>query len=314
MSEGSRTTPLKKGALSLMSTVAPLFARATADTERMRILAYHDVPDRENFAEQMSYISDQFHPVDIEDVVRYTAVGKAPKRAVWITFDDGDPTVIANALPVLQHFEIRATMFICPGLVDTQEPYWWQIVELAEREGLIPEAGTPKSGAVTRLKSVPDQERRSEVRSLHQRLALLLGAPPERNQVTTTEIDVWVGAGHAIHNHTWNHPILPMASVEEQRTQVMRAHEWIRERYPTEHAMFAYPNGDVSGFTRDLLQKLDYQAAVLFDHRVAKPSDRFALSRIRVNGSDSLESYRARVSGLHPAVNSLRSRLSTWWR
>ena len=72
-------------------------------------------------------------------------------------------------------------------------------------------------------------------------------------------------------------------------------------------ALFAYSNGNWTTEAEHLLVELGYESAVLFDHRVAHPGNPLRLSRTRVNADDDMDTFRARVSGIHPAIHRLRS-------
>src|SRR5262249_27105619 len=86
-------------------------------TGYLRILAYHGIPDPAAFAAQLDHLRDRYNPVSGADVANAFTRGSAlPKRAVWVTFDDGRPEVVTHGLPLLAARSIPATMFVCPGV------------------------------------------------------------------------------------------------------------------------------------------------------------------------------------------------------
>src|SRR5687767_9726596 len=126
---------------------APVRAIAlTATGSRLRILAYHGVEAPEVLAAQLHWAKRHLTPVTLADVA---SGERLPARAVWFTFDDGDPTVVELGLPLLRHHGIRPTMFVCPSVIGTDRPLWWQALSDADD--------------VARLKRRPDAERRAEV-------------------------------------------------------------------------------------------------------------------------------------------------------
>ena len=44
-------------------------------------------------------------------------------------------------------------------------------------------------------------------------------------------------------NHSWDHPCLEQCTEEDRRAQVMRAHEWLKDKIGTVPTLFSYPNG-----------------------------------------------------------------------
>ena len=67
-------------------------ARAVASLtrDRLRVLAYHGVPDQVAFSRQLDYLRRRYVLVSGADVIAACrGLGELPGRAVWITFDDG---------------------------------------------------------------------------------------------------------------------------------------------------------------------------------------------------------------------------------
>jgi peptidoglycan/xylan/chitin deacetylase (PgdA/CDA1 family) len=99
-----------------------------------------------------------------------------------------------------------------------------------------------------------------------------------------------------------------MCTEDEQTAQITRAHEWIKARFATEVSVFAYPNGNSTAHAENVLERLEYDAAVLFDHRVARVDHPLRVSRVRVNSTDTLAEFIAKVSGVHPFVHRMLAR------
>jgi peptidoglycan/xylan/chitin deacetylase (PgdA/CDA1 family) len=282
---------------------------STVTRRRLRILAYHGVDRLDRFAAQVAWLSARWHPVTLEDVAAaITGDNQLPDRAVWVTFDDGHPEIVEAARPVLDRCGIAATIFVCPGLIDTDEPFWWDIV--AEASALPADQTLDPSRAtivrtVTELKRLPDDTRREEVEQARARLTAVRGRSPARRQIRRGELEAWVAAGHSVGNHTWDHPCLDMCSAEEQKRQVVQADDWLTRFGIRNPKAFAYPNGNWVGQVEDVLRNLDYHVGVVFDHRLARvdgPS--LEMSRLRVSAGAPLTRFRAIVSGSHPAAFS----------
>jgi peptidoglycan/xylan/chitin deacetylase (PgdA/CDA1 family) len=281
----------------------------------LRVLAYHGVPSIARFAEHLDFLIREFHLVSGREVAASHAEGvQLPPRCAWITFDDGDPTVIDNALPLLLERSVPATMFVCPGLLDTSEPYWWVIAARAVESGVagdIMGSSITPSEAVSRLKRLADTERRAIIAHLRERLVRKDPALVVQRQLTTTELLAWTAGGLEVGNHTWDHPLLDGCTREEQRRQVRQAHDALRDALGWEPSSFAYPNGNFDADTERELERLGYSLAVGFDHRLSRRGQcALRVSRLRIDATAGLPRLRAITSGLHSTVLAGATRVS----
>jgi peptidoglycan/xylan/chitin deacetylase (PgdA/CDA1 family) len=112
----------------------------------------------------------------------------------------------------------------------------------------------------------------------------------------------------AIGNHSLTHACLSRCSDEKIEREISAAHGVITEALGREPRSFAFPDGDHDGRAKQVLTRLGYEVAFLFDHRLSPvpPPDPMAVSRVRVNSRSSLDRLRIILSGLHPAVHRLR--------
>jgi peptidoglycan/xylan/chitin deacetylase (PgdA/CDA1 family) len=204
---------------------------------------------------------------------------------------------------VLERAGVPATVFVCPGLVAGGQPLWGRMVEAAGEAGIGAEVGGRHlTGLALKraLKGVPDRERRTV-------LALLAeaGAPPPAPPWALTEADLrrWLDAGMEIGNHTWDHPCLDQCDPDEQRAQLVQAHEWLVALLGRHPRLFAYPNGDHTPYAESVLEELGYEVGLLFDHGLTSlDQHHLRLSRLRLGSDDELWRGRAVLSGLHSRV------------
>lgn len=108
------------------------------------ILAYHQVREDDDiysvtgaqFAEQMSYLESRgYHSISLEQLFdSYEGKATLPDKPVIITFDDGYEDNFQAALPIMEKYHMRGTVFVVAGLVGTPEYLsWQQILEMKER-------------------------------------------------------------------------------------------------------------------------------------------------------------------------------------
>ena len=269
----------------------------------LRVLTYHRIPDPLQFARQLDCLAGLgCSTVTGGQVHAWLGGADVGRRPVWITFDDGDPTVVTDGLGALAERSMHATAFVCPGLVDTDRPHWWDLVERAANQL----ANVPSVGS---LKKVGDQARRSVVDDLSGRMAAN-GTDVTARQWTTADIRAWLAAGNEIGNHTWDHPCLDRCSVDERVAQVRSAHHRLVEMTGTAPTVFAWPNGNVADGVQAALDELGYRLVLRCDHRLTartqRPQD---LSRLKVDSDVDLVRFRAILSGAHSGVFQLRARL-----
>jgi peptidoglycan/xylan/chitin deacetylase (PgdA/CDA1 family) len=279
---------------------------------RLPVLAFHAVPDPERLQGHVRYLVERYRVLSAEQVEAALATGMFPRRGVWITFDDGDPSVFTEALPVLDDLGATATAYVCPGVIGTREPFWWEIVRASTQAGIsaaVAGHDVPSTDLEVELKRRPDPVRRAVVERLRTAVEEQRGAPLEREQATEEQLRAWVASGHGIGNHTWDHPCLDRCSEEQQVRQVEAAHARLEATLDERITTFAYPNGNWAAATEATLQRLGYRTAVGFDHRLAR-TDRPALriSRLRLDADADAPRRRAVVTGAHGAALALRSR------
>jgi peptidoglycan/xylan/chitin deacetylase (PgdA/CDA1 family) len=101
---------------------------AQPDVQGFRILFYHRVSDDDDelavtprrFREQMACLADQgYRGVDV-----VTALDAAP-GAVGLAFDDGYADIAEHALPELERYGFRATVFLATGVTDGRVGLSW---------------------------------------------------------------------------------------------------------------------------------------------------------------------------------------------
>jgi peptidoglycan/xylan/chitin deacetylase (PgdA/CDA1 family) len=123
------------------SRYAPLPAHPGA----VPVLTYHGIDDRKDgysvdqqtFAKQMALLRRLgYRSLSIEQYVRFLRGDRKglPQRPVLITFDDGRLDSFRGADRVLQRYGLRATMFVIPGAISPDHPFYLSWKELRGME------------------------------------------------------------------------------------------------------------------------------------------------------------------------------------
>ncbi len=104
------------------------------------VLTYHRVasPDLDpqlmcvspaHFASHLRLLCQVGECVSLRDLVRWSAVGRVPRRAIVVTFDDGYADNLDVAEPLLRDVGVPATVFVASGGLDVGRPFWWDELE-----------------------------------------------------------------------------------------------------------------------------------------------------------------------------------------
>lgn len=100
------------------------------------ILMYHRVADLssdpwqlavspKNFEEQMKVLQKLGNCVRLHDMATRMSNGRRLKKAVAVTFDDGYADNFLYAKPLLEKYEIPATIFVSSSFIGKNTEYWW---------------------------------------------------------------------------------------------------------------------------------------------------------------------------------------------
>ena len=117
---------------------------------RALILMYHRVTELPNdpyllavtpkhFAEQLEVIRRYGVPMSLRQMVKALRDGKVAKRGVVVTFDDGYADNLYSAKPLLERYDIPATVFVTTGHVGHPCEFWWdELDRLLLQPGTLP--------------------------------------------------------------------------------------------------------------------------------------------------------------------------------
>jgi peptidoglycan/xylan/chitin deacetylase (PgdA/CDA1 family) len=261
----------------------------------------------ENFAGQMDALRKYAHPISLSKLVQCLKHGSLPPNSVALTFDDGYSDNLYAAKPVLERYEIPATVFICTGYVGKE--FWWDELERlvicsrADPRALRQELGeVPLNGDLHPAST--DVEDRKVRRQFRQALYhYLLSRDVEDQRHTMDAIRRWSGLppGEArasrtmneeellhladgglieIGAHTRHHPMLPRLSVERQREEIQTSKRELELLLGKQVTAFAYPNGRATSDTKEIVRDAGFAYACTSLEDVVRPTgDIYELTR-----------------------------------
>jgi peptidoglycan/xylan/chitin deacetylase (PgdA/CDA1 family) len=267
------------------------------------ILNYHRVVDLprdsyslcvspQRFANHVELIRNYARPMSLAMLLSCLEAGEMPRRAVVVTFDDGYFDVLAHAKPILEHYEIPATLFAISGFVGATAEMWWD--ELERAFCADPARTHREFGCDCEPRSGSFDLNRVHARALHmhprKRAALLHGLLGEQSPVcrslyrglTSGELRDLAASGlFEIGAHTVTHPALAGLHSLAQWQEISTSRKQLEQALGRPVTLFSYPHGSIGPGTVDEVKIAGFVAACSSNVDLARPHcDRFRLPRV----------------------------------
>lgn len=281
---------------------------STKGKGRLSILIYHRVLPEQDFMRpneptvavfnwHMQLISRYFSPLSLANALELMDKNQLPNNAICVTFDDGYADNEKYALPILQKWEIPATVFVSTGFMNGGRMWNDTVVEAVrcmnaniclESIGLgsyeINNNDQKREAAyhiISKIKHLNPSERLAITEYIESICPTVLPTDLMLNHKTLLNL---VEAGIEIGGHTVNHPILANLSNEEALEEITRGKQIIEGIIDKKIRYFAYPNGkphqDYKLNQVDIVKKAGFEAAVSTEWGVSSSqSDQFQLAR-----------------------------------
>jgi peptidoglycan/xylan/chitin deacetylase (PgdA/CDA1 family) len=116
------------------------------------ILLYHRVAEVQSdpwllsvtprhFAEHLEVLRKVGKPMRLYHLAQNLREGKSQCRPLVVTFDDGYADNLYNAKPLLERYEIPATIFLTTGCIGQEREFWWdELDRLLLQPRMLPQA------------------------------------------------------------------------------------------------------------------------------------------------------------------------------
>jgi peptidoglycan/xylan/chitin deacetylase (PgdA/CDA1 family) len=104
------------------------------------VLLYHRIavldsdPQRlavtpQSFARHLELLREYCHPMPLRELVEGVRDKTLPDRAVAVTFDDGYADNLENGRPLLERYDVPATVFLTTSYLGSGREFWWDELE-----------------------------------------------------------------------------------------------------------------------------------------------------------------------------------------
>ena len=285
-----------------------LLGRATS-SNKLSILIYHQVlekldpmrpnePDRERFRWQMKLLREHYNPLSLTQALQLLKEERLPANSICVTFDDGYLNNLQVAQPILEEFNIPATVYIATAFSTGINMWNDRLIDLIgntqlsqldlsalERDTVDLGDWAERRELVKRLipliKHRDYLDRQSVVDKLYQdnhqqELTTKMMTPEQVKELASLGIEI--GA------HTIDHPILKSQSLSEQQRQLSESKYTLENWLDKPVIGFAYPNGqpeyDYTPETVELVKQQGFEYAVSTSWGISTPSsDQWQLNR-----------------------------------
>jgi len=290
------------------AVIALTFHRVLDDGDHQRTCSLEGMVIRkQTFRELSAHVAICYEPVDVRDVEPGVRRSKLP---IVFTFDDGWVDTSTVAFPIAREHQIPLVVFVCPGLLDETAPFWPE-----QLVGLMREAGSALRSDETeqlieRLKRALPEQREQYLANLREKARAAPGQVESTSgdrTLSSVAIRQMAERGVCVGSHTQTHQILTMISPDSARRELRDSKVSIESMLSQCCDTFAYPNGNWSLETRDLVAEAGYKLAVTTMSGVwTKDCDPLAIPRVNI--------FEDKVIGWNRRFSATMFDYTTFWK
>jgi peptidoglycan/xylan/chitin deacetylase (PgdA/CDA1 family) len=269
-----------------------------------------------NFADQLRWLSNQRTVLPLWEFAERHASQTLSGDAAAITFDDGYDSVATVAAPLLEEYQLPATVFLPVELIERGRPFWWdelqqlvldfrgnclvvggQAVTLGNRSpsdrewspSAAPQtarqAAFQRSWAMLRCLTPADLERAM------QDLREQMDAPPSDDfdlPMKPAQVRAISSMRIQFGSHALTHPSLPTLQAAEKAAEIRGSFERMKALTGVTPLSFAYPYGDRDEKSEAIVRQAGFLCACTTEgHPLHRRSSLFALPRVGVGNVDA---------------------------
>lgn len=217
-----------------------------------------DEPDSVRFEQLMCFMAANFAVLPLPEAVDRLQGGTLPRRACCITFDDGYADNLTITLPILEKYQLPATVFVATGYLDGGRMFNDAVIDaiaLSQKDqldlhelnlGLYPLGSNEEklaavSSILNRIKFSPPELRNRQVAAILE--AAACGPLPTDIMLTSKQVKELADRGVEIGGHTQAHTILTTLDDEHALEEIANGKRQLELITGEPVTSFAYPNG-----------------------------------------------------------------------
>jgi len=253
----------------------------------------------------LQILAENYHVRPLADVIVDAENGVFKPDNVALTFDDGYLDNLTIAVPLLEKYQIPATIFVTSGMLDSEYEFWWdELDRIFFESDDLPD--TLNIEFTEGLKSWRTGSVTEWLQAYEEMSASLRSAKPEAIRAVMDFLRNWAGIAVGIRDnyrrlnisqlrtlakspcieigaHTVQHARLAALSRQEQLAELVESKKKIEEVIQTRVRFVSYPFGSAVDFnaeTCDLVAVAGYEAGIAnIQGQLKQPFDKTAVPR-----------------------------------
>lgn len=323
--------------------------------KKIRILLYHGVDNSqtdfnlnepslivsiENFKKQIRYLSKHYNVISLYDLVSYIKKKiPFPPNSVVITFDDGLKNNFISAFPILQKYDVTATIFLITDYINTLKLSWlnkfYYILkkigpnkfaeEFNRKFPIYPSliGKVSQKDLIEYIKfllkyKVNANIREKFIQDLYDKFKIKINKKIIKDlYLSWREVKKMNQSRISFGNHTCTHPVLSTLDHKKIKKEIINSKKNIESRLHRQINLFAYPYGNKDSFNlniKKILANNNFFCAVsTIDGFNNLNSDLYELKRICIV-NEPLYYFKLRIEGFEGFIGKIYQKLSNYFR
>jgi CelD/BcsL family acetyltransferase involved in cellulose biosynthesis/peptidoglycan/xylan/chitin deacetylase (PgdA/CDA1 family) len=292
------------------------------------ILCYHrigsgGVPlysglEPEVFEAQMDFLSKRYRVVSLETLSQELSHSGPVEQSVAITFDDGYRDVYTHAFPILQKYEIPATIYLTVDVIEANSVAWYDRIFLAlgiapgekldlmldrPRRFLLSSPADRLRSAeeiISYLRTLPNEKCKEFCAELENFIPLPVEDTANR-MLTWEHIQTMQRRGVSFGSHTLTHPAISRLEPAALDRELRESKTKLEERLGVAVQDFAYPFGKRADYenTLDAVARCGYRTASTTNWGINTPGvNVHELRRVSIGEERKLSTFAVRLAQL----------------
>ncbi len=254
------------------------------------VLLFHK-PTGVSFNRTVLYLKKRYNIISLSDYVQnYQAntLNKLPKYSVILTFDDGHVSNY-NLLKIIKEVQIKPTIFLCSGLVNTQRHFWFNHISKSYNAEEISQMSKDEL-----LKSIDGFEITKEYEK-----ADSLSCKEIMQMYPYVDFQV----------HGMFHYSLHKCTEIETYNEIVQSKIDLERQLGFSFNSYCFANGDYSDMALDLVKEAGYSSSLTVDYGYNNSkTDIYRIKRYSMNDADSIHEIAVRSTGLWAFIGSIRKK------